>query len=110
MARYLTEFEISSEGFAAYVKSPSDRFKALEPAYAALGGKLEAFYLQVGGSRGYTVSSWPGDDPTNAEALTIAVMATGVLTSVKLVQIITAEEAVAAMEKAGSALYRPPSE
>ncbi|MEZ4621340.1 MAG: hypothetical protein R2867_38375 [Caldilineaceae bacterium] len=46
-------------------------------------------------------------DGTRMEALVMSVLAGGVVTSVKSVQILTASEAVAAMEMAGGAGIAP---
>jgi hypothetical protein len=45
----------------------------------------------------------------SAEVVTMAVLASGVVTSARCVCILTAAEAVAAMDLAGAAGYKPPS-
>ena len=107
MTRYLSEATLTPQAFAAYIKNPQDRAQAFRPLYEAVGGKLEAYYFAVGQNTVYTVSQMP--DEIAVEALAIAVMAGGAITSIKATAILTATEAIEAMKKAGSIAYKPPT-
>jgi len=107
MARYLYEMSLTPAVFATLLKNPQDRAEATRPMVERLGGTLEEYYFGVGQSTIFVICEFPG--PVTAEALTIAVMAGGALTSCKATPILTAAEAVEAMQKAGDIVYRPPS-
>ena len=107
MARYLFEIGIAPQVFSTMIKNPHDRAEATQPMFEALGGKLEEYYFAVGQSTVYAVAQIP--EEVSLEALTMAVLAGGAVTSVKSTAILTAAEAVVAMKKAGDIVYRPPS-
>ncbi|MEZ4681298.1 MAG: GYD domain-containing protein [Caldilineaceae bacterium] len=106
MNRYLVEMQLAPQAFAAFVKNPGDRFQANAAVVEAVGGKFIEYWFGVGSNTVHLVVEMP--DGTRMEALVMSVLAGGVVTSVKSVQILTASEAVAAMEMAGGAGYRAP--
>jgi len=107
MARYLFEIGVAPQAFAALVKEPQDREQANRQLFEAAGGTLEAYYFAVSRSTFYLVAQLP--DTVSVAALTMAILASGALTSVQSTAILTAPEAVEAMQKAGTLGYRPPS-
>jgi uncharacterized protein with GYD domain len=107
MARYLVEVGVTPQAFQAFVKNPQDRAQAIRPIVESLGGTLEEYYFGVGQSTVYLLAQLP--DEVSVEALTMAVMASGAITSIKSTAILTAAEAVEAMKKASDVGYRPPS-
>ena len=107
MTRYLYEAALTPQAFAGFIKNPQDRAQTFRTLYEAVGGKLEEYYFAVGQNTVYVVGQFP--DEIAVEALGMAVMAGGAVTSVKATAILTAAEAVEAMKKAGSIGYKPPS-
>ena len=107
MTRYLIKVEVRPEAFAAFVKNPSDRAKAIAPLYEALGGKVEEYYFAVGASTIFLVAQAPDD--ISAEAIIMAALAGGAVGATQSTPILTAAEAISAMEKAREVAYRPPS-
>ena len=107
MTRYLIQFSPSVPGYGAVIKNPQDRAEATRPMFEALGGTLEVYYFAVGENTVYLIGELP--DEVSLEALLMVVMAGGAVTDQRAVPILTAAEAVAAMEKAAEASYRPPS-
>ena len=108
MTRYLFKTEVSPQYFATLIRNPEDRTQAMRSLYEAMGGKLEAFYFGAGESTSYAVVQVP--DEVALEAIGMAVFASGAGTSIKMIAVLlTAEEAVAAMKKAGSIAYKPPT-
>lgn len=107
MNRYLFEMQLAPQAFAAFVKNPADRYQANAAVAESVGGRLIDYYFAVGSNTIYTIMEVP--DPVKVEALTMAVLAGGVVTNIKTVQVLTASEAVAAMEMAGSTGYRAPA-
>ena len=106
MARYLMQITLVPQAFAALVQNPDNRAEAVRPIFEAVGGKLEEYYFAVGENTVYVLSEIP--DQLSLEALTMAVLAGGVVTSTKATAILTAKEAVDAMKKAKDVAYRPP--
>jgi uncharacterized protein with GYD domain len=107
MARYLLEVGVTPETFGTLMKNPQDRAKATRPVFEAFGGSLDEYYFAVGQTTVYLVGEMP--DEVSIEAMTMAVLAGGAVTSIKFTPILTAAEAMQAMEKAADAMYRPPS-
>ena len=107
MARYLFEIKLAPQAFAAFVKDPGDRLQANQAVVESVGGKLIEYYFGVGSSSVYTIMELPNE--VSAQAVTMAVLAGGAVTSVSSTGIITSAEAVDAMKMAGGAGYRPPS-
>lgn len=107
MNRYLFEMQLAPAAFAAFVKNPGDRRQANAAVIESLGGKLVEYYFSIGSNTVFTIQEMP--DHISVEAATMAVMAGGAVTSARCVGILTAAEAVEAMQKAGGAGYRAPS-
>jgi uncharacterized protein with GYD domain len=107
MNRYLFEMQLAPQAFAAFVKNPSDRRQANAAVAEALGGTLGEYYFAVGSNTIYTIMEMP--DHVSVEAAAMSVLTGGVVTGMKCVGILTAAEAVAAMEMAGGAGYRAPA-
>jgi len=107
MNRYLVEMQLAPQAFTAFVKNPGDRQQANIAVVESVGGTFINYWFAVGSNTIYLVVEAP--DGTKMEALTMASLAGGVVTNVKTVQILTASEAVAAMEMAGNTGYRAPA-
>jgi uncharacterized protein with GYD domain len=107
MARYLFEIAVAPQAFGAMIKNPHNRAEATRPAFEALGGTLEEYYFAVGQNTVYTVAQFP--DEVTVEAITMAVLAGGAVTSIKSTAVLTAAEALVAMQKASDTVYEPPS-
>ena len=108
MPRYLIQFNHTSEASAAVLKNPSNRAEVVGPIFEALGGKLEHYYFELGGTTGYLVAIVP--DQESIGVINAALFSGGALTSIKTTAIITTEEAVDIYKKAASIVYRPPKE
>lgn len=107
MARYLYEMVLAPQAFAALVKNPGDRIEANRAVVESVGGELLEYYFAVGTNTVYTIMEIP--DTLSAEALTMAVLAGGAVTSIRATAILTSAEAVDAMKMAGGTGYQPPS-
>ena len=107
MACYLFQLSIAPQAFATLIRNPNDRAEATRPVFEAVGGRLEEYYFAVGESTVYVLCDVP--DHVSVEALTMAVLAGGAVTSVKATALLTAAEAVDVMKKAGEMTYRPPT-
>ena len=107
MPKFLVQVTYSDDALANLVKNPEDRGAVLTELVERLGGKVEAFYHCLGEFDLMIVVDFP-DNETLA-ALQAAVRATGVEKNQNITALLTREEAVNALKRAGSAGYQRPS-
>ncbi len=107
MPHYLIQAAYTPEAWAAMVKNPQSRAEAVRPIIEGLGGKLLSIYLAFGEYDVVGLAEYP--DNASAAAFSMAASAGGALKAVKTTPLMTTEEAVEAMRKAGQAGYRPPA-
>ena len=107
MPRYLLRLSASADTWAAMIKDPSNRLEANRPVVESMGGKLDGFYFVVGDNEIVEILDMPDD--VSMEAITIAILASGAVKSIKASTLLTAEEAIEAMQRAGNVGYRPPA-
>ena len=107
MPRYLLRISASADTWAAMIKDPSDRLEANRTVVESMGGKLEGYYFVVGENEIVELIEMPDD--VSMEAITMAILASGAVESIKTSTLLTAEEAIEAMRRAGNVGYRPPS-
>ncbi len=107
MPHYLIQATYTPEAWAALVKNPQSRAEAVRPIIEGLGGKLLSIYLAFGEYDVVGLAEYP--DSVSAAAFSMAASAGGALKAVKTTPLMTTEEAVEAMRKAGQAGYRPPA-
>jgi uncharacterized protein with GYD domain len=105
---YLYQLAYSPQAIKAMVANPSDRRAAAEKLIDSIGGKLHHLFFAFGKYDVVCLIEAPDDVAMAAGAMAVA--ASGTTSASATIKLMTAEEAVAAMEKAGSALgaYRPP--
>jgi uncharacterized protein with GYD domain len=101
----MIEVGYTAAGWAALVKSPQNRIEAVRPAVEKAGGKIEAGYYTFGEYDIVVIVELP--DNASAAGLAIAFAAGGALRGVKTTPLLTPDEAVAAMKKAGGTGYTP---
>jgi uncharacterized protein with GYD domain len=106
MPKYLVQSAYTPESWANMTKSPQDRMAVVRPAIESLGGTLEIGYLAFGEYDIVAVVDFP--DNVSAAAFSIAVSAQGGVKALKTTPLMTMDEAVAAMQKAGGSTYEPP--
>ena len=105
MANYLVQVAYTPESWAAMIKDPQDRSKAVETAIKNLGGKIERFWLSFGDYDIIGVVDMP--DSVSAAAFSMAVAAGGACKDVKTTPLLTTQEGVEAMKKAATCGYKP---
>ena len=106
MAYYMVQAAYTSEAIAAMVKKPEDRAAAIRPAVEKLGGKLVGIWFCFGEYDVVGISEMP--DNVSAAAFAFAVSQGGKVKALKTTPLMTGDEAVKAMKKAGGAGYRAP--
>ena len=107
MPRYLVQASYSSEGIAALISNPVDRAAVIRQLVESVGGKLDTFDFAFGDYDVVIVGELP-DNVTTA-ALSMAVSASGVAKAIKTTPLLSVDEAVEAMQKAGQVGYQPPT-
>ncbi len=107
MARFMVQASYNSEAVANLIKNPQDRAAAIRPVIERIGGKLEAFYFALGDFDVVAIADIP--DNVSAAALSMAIGAGGALSAYKTTPLLTMEEAVEAMKKAGGTGYQAPA-
>lgn len=100
MALYLLFTGYSDEYKAQLVQNPQDRAKVMRGVVERTGGKLHAFYYCLGGEfDAIAIAEWA--DGVDLFAMHMAIDATGRYKYHKRIPIITAEEGLKAIQKAG---------
>jgi uncharacterized protein with GYD domain len=107
MAYYLFQVAYTPEACANLVKNPQDRTEAVRPAVEKLGGKVQGAWLAFGEYDVVLIAQMP--DNASAAAFSMAVSAGGAVKACTTTPLLTPQEGVEAMRKAGGAGYRPPS-
>jgi len=105
MANFLHQISYTSEGWRALVEQPQDRLAAVRAPIEKLGGKLVAGWFAFGEYDVVAITEMP--DSVSAAALAIAFAAGGACKSVQTTPLLSPQEALSAMRKAGESGYRP---
>jgi|ERR1700679_486935 uncharacterized protein with GYD domain len=105
MAQFMVQVAYSQEAWASLVKGPQDRIGVVSAAVEKLGGKLVQGWLSFGDYDTVCVLDMP--DYVAAAAFAAAIAAGGSCKSVKTTPLLSPEEGVAAMKKAGGSGYKP---
>ncbi len=104
MPAYLTQVAYSTEGWAALLKNPQDRTKAVQEPIKKLGGKVENFWFSFGEYDVVGVINFPNN--VSAAAIAMAFAAGGAIKSVHTTPLLTADEAIDAIKKAANCGYK----
>ena len=107
MAHYLIQASYSKEGIGDLIANPQDRAAAVRPIIEGMGGKLESFYFAFGEYDVMAVAELP--DNVAAAALAMAIGGSPGVSSYKTTPLLTMDEAMQAMRKAGGTGYRSPA-
>jgi uncharacterized protein with GYD domain len=105
MPHYLHQVSYSPEGWEALLAHPQDRVEAIRPSIEKLGGRIKSAWFAFGDHDVVLITEMP--DNVSAAAIAIAFAAGGACKSVQTTPLLSVEEAVLAMKKAGQTGYRP---
>jgi uncharacterized protein with GYD domain len=105
MPSYLLQVSYSAAAVAAMIKRPQNRIEAVRKPIEKLGGTVAGFWFAFGDHDVVGVIEMP--DNVSATAFAMALAAGGACKSVKTTPLISVEESIAAMKKAGSSGYKP---
>jgi len=105
MPHYLQQVGYSQQGWEAVVANPQNRIEAVRPAIEKLGGKIESAWFSFGDYDIVVITEMP--DNVSAAAIAMAFAAGGACKSVQTTPLISAEEAVQALQLARTCGYQP---
>ena len=106
MAHYMLQASFTSEAWVKMLNEPQNREQAIRPVIEKLGGKLLGYWFAFGESDAVVIVQMP--DNVSAAAASLAAAAGGSVKSVKTTPLMSVEEGMQAMRKAGGAGYRAP--
>jgi uncharacterized protein with GYD domain len=109
MPFYLTQAKLSQAALSALIANPHDRKAPVAKLLEAVGGKLHHYFFCFGEYDVAILLEAP--DNQSAAAAILAVAGSGAVTDQKTTVLLTMEDGIAAMTKAGSAsrAYQPPT-
>ena len=106
MAFYMTQWAYSADATAAMVKNPQDRSAGLKRLIEGLGGKMLAFYFCFGDYDGLVIYEMP--DRVATMGAVMAATAAGHPKAIKTTELLSVDETMEAMKKAGAQIYSAP--
>jgi uncharacterized protein with GYD domain len=104
----MSQFSNTPEAWATLTRNPEDRSQAVSRLAEQMGARLVNFYYSFGDYDGVVIIEAP-DDVTAAAAVLASVSA-GHVKAIKTVPLLTVDQAMEAMRKAGSATFRAPGQ
>ncbi len=104
MPHYLHQVSYSCEGWQTLIAQPQNRVEAVRKAIEKLGGKIVSAWFAFGGYDVVVITEMP--DNVSAAGLAIAFAGGGACKAVNTTPLLTAEEALQAMKKAGESGYK----
>jgi uncharacterized protein with GYD domain len=108
MALYLSKFSYTPETWSRLIGNPEDRREAATAYIESVGGRLHGFWYAFGNHDGYTL--WEAPDNVSMAAVSLALSAGGAISSLETTVLLTVEETIDALQKAGQVKYRPPGQ
>ena len=106
MPLYLTKFSYTPETWARLIENPDDRREAARAYIESVGGKLHGFWYAFGDHDGYNL--WEAPDNVSMAAVALAISGGGALSSLETTVLLSVEETMDALRRAGQVEYRPP--
>lgn len=107
MPMYLSRFSYTPETWSRLIKNPEDRREAARSYIESVGGKLHGFWYAFGANDGYNL--WEAPDNVAMSSVALAIGAGGALRSFETTVLMTVEDTLDALKKAGQVQYRPPA-
>ena len=106
MPLYLSRFSYTPETWARLIANPEDRREAAKTYIESVGGTLHGFWYAFGTHDGYNL--WEAPDNVSMAAVALAISGGGALSSFETTVLLTVEESMDALQKAGGIRYRAP--
>jgi uncharacterized protein with GYD domain len=106
MALYMYQASYTSDNWTTQIQNPQNRLEQMRPVIEASGGKLLCFYYAFGEYDVVGIVDMP--DNVSASAIALSAISGGAVKAFKTTPLMSVEEGIEAMKKAGGAGYRPP--
>jgi uncharacterized protein with GYD domain len=106
MPLYLSKFSYTPQTWARLIDNPEDRRKAAQSYIESVGGKLHGFWYAFGTHDGYNL--WEAPDNVSMAAVALAIAAGGALSSFETTVLLSVDETMDSLRKAGQVRYRAP--
>jgi len=106
MPLYLTKFSYTPATWGKLIGNPEDRREAAQAYIESVGGKLHGFWYAFGTHDGYNL--WEAPDNVSMAAVALAITGGGALSSFETTVLLTVDDTIAALRKAGTIAYRAP--
>ncbi|HKA45023.1 MAG TPA: GYD domain-containing protein [Burkholderiales bacterium] len=106
MAYYMIQTAFTADAWGTMLKNPQNRAEQVRPMIEKLGGKLEGYWSCFGDYDTVLIVQAP--DNVAAAALSLAAAGGGALRSAKTTPLMTMDETVQALKRAGKAGYKIP--
>ena len=106
MPLYLSKFSYTPETWARLIGNPEDRRDAASTYIESVGGTLHGFWYAFGAHDGYTL--WEAPDNVSMAAVALALGGGGALSTLDTTVLLTVDETLEALRRAGSVGYRAP--
>lgn len=109
MPFYMTQTKLSNDAIKALIAKPQDRRGPIAKMLEAVGGKLHHYFFALGDYD--IVILYEAPDNVSAASAVLTAAGSGATSASKTTVLMSMEEAVASMTKAGTAgaAYRPPT-
>jgi len=106
MSLYLSKFSYTPETWAKLIRNPEDRRAAAQAYIESVGGKLHGFWYAFGTHDGYNL--WEAPDNVSMAAVALAISAGGALSSFETTVLLSVDDTLEVLRKAGQIRYRAP--
>ena len=106
MPLYLSRFSYTPETWARMIANPEDRREAARTYIESVGGRLHGFWYAFGAHDGYTL--WEAPDDVSMAAVALAIGSGGALSGLETTTLLSVEDTIAALRRAGQVQYRAP--
>ena len=106
MPLYLSRFSYTPETWARMIGNPEDRRVAAQSYIESVGGKLHGFWYAFGSHDGYTL--WEAPDNVSMAAVALALGGGGALATLDTTVLLTVDETMDALRRAGQVRYGAP--
>ncbi len=106
MPYYMLQGSYTSEAWASQIKNPENRVEVVRPIFEGLGGRIESAFFAFGQYDIVVIVEFP--DNVSAAAISVALAAGGGFKASETTPLMTMEEGLEMLRKAGGTGYRPP--
>jgi len=106
MGTYMIQFAYTAQAWAALAKNPEDRAEAFRRLAEKMGGKMLSLHYCLGEYDGVILMEAP--DEATVMAILVAAISPGHVKATKTTALITMQQAMNALHKAGGASYHAP--